>query len=870
MSSAQRTLPIRLEPLPGEPLDSWLEALAHRSMVDVREILVALGLHHRHRGAIPDHTLFLRPEEAEQAATASGVPVNRLHTMTLRQYDQHAVLLHIERRSVIRMQLWGRSGSRYCPECLIERDGRWLLRWRLPWTFACTRHRLLLAHECPACGHRPRHGRITLYRDVPPSQCSTPLQRSGPFCRTDLTRTPAVQVAEDNPVLAAQEWINGLLAKVENSETGQPEPELRDTFEGLRALAAWTLRRAASGDFHSYGEHIEQAAREHQGDGQFAPNSAAVAAGSLTRATELLRHPLSEHSVAVVRELLDRDDKAIELMPPVEVHKRWRRHSPDLQRMIWRAMDTKLSTVERLRYRSCSPHAGPPRGDAVIAERSRHIPQFLWRSWTVRLLPEAGRRSIRFRSALSVALLLPGWSLRRFDPLIKMLHDQEYPDVHYTLAKLTRSHPAALPVLCSLADYLDEGLCPIDYERRRTTVGTDLLPTETWLRICTDTDTPPGGEARALLMRRYLYQRVTGNHHRQAPGSLGIKTPAQEAMLASVPFALARRLLKALDEHALSYLHSKGIDGEPLVWEPPARLGQGLPLSQEFNEDLVSQAHRMICDEGARPALAAERLDVPLDYLRFLFETQPPLTPPPARSRTTTKRRESAPPRSRLAAAKSRRRSHDELTEEFLRRAYLSDRKSIKQISAETRLPRARVRERLEQTEVLALRHPHRVPLDEQWLREQYLHHRRSIATIAAELGLSATELGRRAKTFGIEMRPPTQRQGTAPAELAAVPSILRPALSTRTGWNRLHRFQQAVTYRTISEAATNLGFRQAVLSLQIRRLETDLGFQLHTRPHRGESLQVTADGQAVLDALTIVQSAGNDTLVRQKPSDTT
>ncbi|WP_443048583.1 TniQ family protein [Streptomyces sp. NBC_00272] len=823
-----------------------MEALAHRSMVDFREILIGLGLHDRHLGLIPDHTLFLLPEEAERAAAASGVPVDQLHAMTLRQYDQHAVVLHAERRSVIRMQLWGRSGSRYCPECLRERDGRWLLRWRLPWVFACTRHGRLLAHDCPGCGHRPRHGRISVFRDTFPDQCSTALKRSGPFCRTNLSQAPTVLIPEDSPVLAAQQWIDSLLSKIEQGEVSGLK--LRNIFEDLRALASWFLRRTEPGDFQAYGEYIEELCQSHQNDGQFSPNPAAVAAGSLTRAIEILRHPTLDRSVAVIRDLLGRDAESLDIMTPGAVHKKWRKHSTELQQTVWRAMDTKLSTIERLRYRSCTPQPRPPqRSDKITATRARRIPQLLWRSWTVRLLPEAGRRIISLRPALSVALLLPGWSLRRFDPLIRMLHDQEHPDVYYALSKLTRNNGEALTVLCFIADYLDDDQCPIDYARRRTTISTDLLPTKTWVDICADTNTPPGAEVRELVMRRYLYQRLTGNHHRQAPGALQVTTPAEEALLAAVPFTLTASLLEALDEYAVGYLRAKGIEEEPPVWEPPAHLGMRLPLSQEADDVQVQQAHRLIC-EGIRPALAATQLGVPLDYLRFIFESQPP------RSRAAAAGREGSSSHTRLAAARSRRRSQKELTEEFLRREYLTRRKSIEQIGAETRLPSSIIRERLQRTGFLTLRHPGRNPIDEAWLREQYLHHARSLADIAGELGMSSTHVGRRALAMGIELRPRGGHHAVSPALLEKVPLFLRPALTDQRCWGRLLRFREAMQHRTIAEAAHCLGARQAVLSAQITRLERDLGTALYVRARPGGSLRPTQVGCEVLEALAAIE----------------
>lgn len=39
-----RTLPLRLEPLPGEALDSWLEALAHRLHTPLGNLMAGLGL----------------------------------------------------------------------------------------------------------------------------------------------------------------------------------------------------------------------------------------------------------------------------------------------------------------------------------------------------------------------------------------------------------------------------------------------------------------------------------------------------------------------------------------------------------------------------------------------------------------------------------------------------------------------------------------------------------------------------------------------------------------------------------------------------------------------------------------------------------
>jgi len=43
VSAPARTLPLRVPPVPGEALDSWLEALARRSQVTVGTLTAALG-----------------------------------------------------------------------------------------------------------------------------------------------------------------------------------------------------------------------------------------------------------------------------------------------------------------------------------------------------------------------------------------------------------------------------------------------------------------------------------------------------------------------------------------------------------------------------------------------------------------------------------------------------------------------------------------------------------------------------------------------------------------------------------------------------------------------------------------------------------
>ena len=133
-----RTLPIRVAPIDGEALDSWLEAIAHRTHTAFGDLLSAVGLRYiRHRTS----TWMVQPtpEEAAGIAAVTGVARPRLATMTLDYYAERAVRVNAATATISRTFPWGNArGSRFCPTCLAESGGRWQLSWRLGWTFACT------------------------------------------------------------------------------------------------------------------------------------------------------------------------------------------------------------------------------------------------------------------------------------------------------------------------------------------------------------------------------------------------------------------------------------------------------------------------------------------------------------------------------------------------------------------------------------------------------------------------------------------------------------------------------------------------------------------------------------------------------------
>ena len=90
MTPVARTLSLRLAPLPGEALGSWLDAYAHRMQAPLGDLAVALGLPIAREGRssrqlpyAPDWTIYLRESETASVSAASGISAAAIEAMTL-------------------------------------------------------------------------------------------------------------------------------------------------------------------------------------------------------------------------------------------------------------------------------------------------------------------------------------------------------------------------------------------------------------------------------------------------------------------------------------------------------------------------------------------------------------------------------------------------------------------------------------------------------------------------------------------------------------------------------------------------------------------------------------------------------------------
>lgn len=158
----------------------------------LRAVARALGLPIATR---PTWIRWLSAEQLDVIEAATGVESSVVEALTLSVYDGIALQLDPNyHRLDGSFPVGALSRSRFCPECLRESDGRWLLAWRLGWSFVCVVHNCLLADVCPTCGRYQRQQQV--YRHVPaPALCA---------CGESLATVQPVNLPANHAITSAQ------------------------------------------------------------------------------------------------------------------------------------------------------------------------------------------------------------------------------------------------------------------------------------------------------------------------------------------------------------------------------------------------------------------------------------------------------------------------------------------------------------------------------------------------------------------------------------------------------------------------------------------------------------------------------------------
>jgi hypothetical protein len=612
--------PIRLDPIPGESFDGWIDAYAQRLMMPGRDLASALGFPEegvRLRGsniAIGDP--LLDPERV--ASRASGIDPVAVHTLWsgLARYDRliesrvadRPVNRHREVRWFMRV-LRPLVGSRWCPSCLNENHGRWLAAWRLPWFLACPTHQTLLASSCPRCGGIQRHcGLRAKYVPRLLTSCS---RGTGGSCHQDLT------VAVPNPASADLMALQTEIAPIlEPTVTDERALALLDRLVDRLILAT------------RLGLDLRTIDRDRR-------NMQTNLAGPLARAHAVL----GDHDGMALRMLAtDGPGRQPGALPSV-----WDRASPQLATVVLQHRDPRLGTTLRLRYRSMTSDARRPEG-ASIGGRLRNMPLALWPDWSIRLRPPTIAPDT-FRIAASIALCIPGsaepletisrrWPGARNRQRMVMFGRRLTADSHAT---------AILAALCALADALDRQSAPIDYERRRVLAcEIELLDQQHWRAICRADGLSAGLRRRHAHARLWLWETLTGGLPRQAPETLRLSDREFLSEHAQFAFDLPACTTQRLSQHLRVLLDAHGHQQEPITWSPAV---DRIPISGLPGPDpdaIDPAAIHEALGSARTPALAAAILGITLEYLHYIARRHPAETQQPTL--------DVAPPRVKFAA----------------------------------------------------------------------------------------------------------------------------------------------------------------------------------------------------------------------------
>ena len=760
-----RTLPIRIVPIEGEAVDSWLEAIAHRTHTAFGDLLTAVGLSPYNGMGTTAWIVCLNPDEADMIGAATGITPDPLEMMTLQHYSGRAVRIKPDARMLSRASPWGRGrGSRFCPACLEATGGRWQLRWRLGWTFACTIHHCLLADACPHCGAVQR--RRTHIGDIipQPGRCAHPAPdatgRSPTRCGADLTTTTVASFDADHPAIHAQRIVNTVL----DSETvtfgvyqALAHPRL-NVLSDIRAVAGRALAYATPQDletvvppdlidaYQAAAEHTDARSRPARTDakpGLAAPARAATAAAGVVAALKALDRPDVASAGDALRWLVTSSRERGSAVYATNIA--WGKNtSPVLTGVQLAALGPLLNPSDQLRYRIGTPlPARPAPGAARTAILARRVPSMLWPTWSLPLaIP--GCHQWQLRPALSAILPLVNSRLN-LDEAARVIDSPVEGHAVSRVLQLLEKQDQWLSIraaLIRMADYLADNDVPIDYQRRRRADYSTLLPDTVWTQICRDTATPGPRPVRARIARCFLFERLSGQPTSTSPWALN--DSAFRTKTADFPRHLTPELAQALNEHAHEFLTDQGID-EPLVWPPPKGVldGRDLPGPDPAAVD-IADLHRVMTVDGIKLGTAAQRLNTSLDTVRYLLEAHPAPRPDPEQS-------------SPLPTSYNRAYSTAKavLSRERLADLYDRERMSLNDIAATVGVSRQTIA-RLARDYGLPLREPGlhaRTTIDRDLLYDQYVNKHRALPDIAQEAGMSTANIVRWAKRHAIPLR---------------------------------------------------------------------------------------------------------------------
>lgn len=848
--NTHRTLPIRLTPLPGESLESWLAALAIRMDATWNEMLATV-LPTNVSSNTPGHRrrigTALMPTEVTSITAVTGLGAGVVRATTLAGIGVAAIRIDETLRAACTP--WGAiARQRYCPTCLSETQGRWLLDWRLPWVTVCPRHHCFLADACPACGRTLSTAGLWFrhHRNMPaPLHCP---------CGAKFTSVRVPVLPDDHPAIRLQQKLSQL-SRTDTIRTGiyQIGPvssgqllsdlntlALRILRDATPRTLAQTIRaRSVARETQRWSRLLTSDSISQEGSHQFARWATApvVNAGVTAALITLLSPTLEAAAVTLTRAAPPHHGNQIR---PTRT-KAGYRPSAALCAVEIKARSCGWDALENLRFRAvtalpCYPATPPaPADDAML----RAVPTMMWAPWTAALMPVAGPLIWPTRCQLLSWWLLQVGTRRTESVIRRQLHctiARQRADQYASAMSRLHMWPRIATALTRLHDYLVDHRPPIDYQRRRRIGFDSLLLPDQWQQVCSRAGVRNRIGHLAGAAKIWLIERLSC-----MPAAA--LSRFDRAYVDRFLMMLTPALKREIDQLAAQYLGQHGIEGEPLVWSPPlAILGRAKLAGVRPTTELIATLRAHLGTRTATVPCVANDFDVPVGLVRHMLSEHP--LPPRRNLRTTW---------SQLAARA--------LTEKQLRHLYVDEGLTLTEIARRCGMPRPEYVARRARACGIALRHEARSPIPAAWIREHHLNRRQTVGEMADELGDTSSRLRYWANIHGIKLRKYYRRAPNADtvsqAEMLGVADLLGPALSDNQAWVRLCRFALATKYSTVSQAAAALGCRSDTLSRQIKRLERDFDAKLiQCTASRKVPMVISQFGDEVADAVLRVDDA--------------
>jgi len=581
----------------GETLPSYVDRMADLYKTTTRAILERLGLWREKVINWHGYGVVLDERSVLHMAFVCGWSPSQIEAILFAQYlgtlvgseaKEALEELRYKAGHLFAVDWVYLKGSHFCPICLRESGGVWLHRWKLPWSFACVKHKCFLIDRCPKCGLRPRTGRLRNWTPSYPNQIPAPCRcnneiksnaRGSEPCGCEFSLLPKMRAPAS--VLRAQNVIDSVIATGSNGVAAKQE-----FIAEMRGVSVLILYALDEEDFGAMPDSMKCAIEAHVRSRQRmrrdekspnrkraqrfllgkAPSSSALMAAVIVNALAIVR-PSSAKSAHAKLELLGK--RFLEKIPrPM----RWRlidrcRLSARLRLLFDRFIGSRRRFDRRVGARSPSVL----RGMNSLSYTPRNVPQIIdrrgYKKRFGKFFADVKENLARRFCSMSAVKLL-GFTWLEAASLLELPNGERL--ANYMIGKLGRdgNYERFTAALYSWANSLSKMGEKIDYEMRRTALrSTMFFSVVKWKELCAHGSIAPGtSTARSRFAAAWAWADATSGDWRLAPSLVGDSythqsqgyqrtaltlSPAMKAVLRAVTKDLIERYSRKVNERVI-------------------------------------------------------------------------------------------------------------------------------------------------------------------------------------------------------------------------------------------------------------------------------------------------------------------------------